>query len=540
MTASSQGTPQDPRLRELWRTRKVSFLVIGMVVLLPGLYVALVAVPNVYEAETVLVIRSGDEAGTSLLGRDFAPEITSSTILVPVLEGVGKIPAGMSPSERQIAVDELKESLKIAVRSGAGGETEIQISSRGHSGEELAKLVNLTAQTYVAECQKRSKTQADNVEKLRREATQLSEDFKRIGDRKAAAEAALKSFETEHADVLGEAGEDPETLLKGLIEQQKADAQTLDKTQSEIAGLETAEGLLRTRLKEVPEFIETKEVTTVRDPEYAALEHEIRMMERQLEEMLKTYTFKHPNVVELQTNLLLKRRQLRQFQDRVEDSVTHSKKDNPEYALLKGKLDDTVVKLQVERSSLPRLSARQEALAKRITSLQGLIGSYRKLKNDLAEAQKQYNQLEATLRDRNDKLTIALKAVEAVPEINRLAAVPTVPVGPRRSLYLLGVLVLAVLAARLAMSAAFRLGTGFASEYELGRITGVPVAGSISALAGTEAHRRERLRKRIKLAVLLGLVVLVIAAVTVMLKNPAETRKYLERKVEGVSGVFRF
>jgi hypothetical protein len=405
---------------------------------------------------------------------------------------------------------------------------------------ELGKLVNLTAQTYVADCQKRSKAQADSVEKLRQEATQLSEDFKKTGERKTSAEAALKAFETEHADVLGEAGGDPETVLKGLVDQQKADAQTLDKTQAEIAGLETAESLLRTRLKEVPEFIETKEVTTVRDPERVALEHEIRMMERQLEEMLKTYTFKHPDVIELQTNLLLKRRQFRQLQERVEDSVKHSKKDNPEYALLKGKLDDTVVKLQVERSSVSRLSARQEALTRRIASLQGLIGSYRKLKDDLADAQKQYKEQEAALRDRNDKLTIALKAVEPVPEISRLAEIPTVPVGPRRSVYFLGVLILAVLAGRLAMSAAFRLGTGFASEYEVGRITGVSVAGSISALAGTEAHRRERVRKRIKLGVLLGLAALVIAAVTVMLKNPAETRKYLERKVEGVSGVFRF
>jgi uncharacterized protein involved in exopolysaccharide biosynthesis len=249
----------------------------------------------------------------------------------------------------------------------------------------------------------------------------------------------------------------------------------------------------------VPEFIETKEVTTVPDPERGALEQDIRVMERQLEEMLRTFTFKHPDVIDLTKKIDAKRQQLEKLQGRVEDTVKQSKKDNPEYALLKGKLDDAEVKLQVDRGSLTRLSARQDGLAKRIASLQGLIGSYRKLKDNLAQAQKQYAEQETALRDRDNQLAAALKTVEPVPEISRPARVPTDPVGPRRSLYFLAAWVLAMLGGRLAMSASYRMSHGFASEYELEQITGMSVAGSISAVDGTEAHRRERLRKRIRL-----------------------------------------
>jgi capsular polysaccharide biosynthesis protein len=522
MSAPSQENPEGPRLRELWRTRKISFLIGAAVVLLLGLYAALVAVPNVYEAQTVLTVRSGDTGATALLTRNFASEITSNTVLVPVVEGIGKTPAGTSPSERQAAVDALRESLQIVnVHSVSGGETEIRISSRGASGKELAALVNLTAGTYVADCQKRTKAQSDSVEKLRQEAALLSGNFQKTAEQKTSAEEALKTFETEHADVLGEVGGDPDAVLKGFMEQQKTDTQTLDKTQAEIEELKTAADLLRTRLKDVPQFIETKEVTTVPDPERAALEHEVRMMERQLEEMLRNFTFKHPEVIELTKKIDAKRQQLEKLQGRVEDTVKQSKKDNPEYALLKGKLDDAEVKQQVERGSVSRLSLRQEGLAKRIASLQGLIGSYRKLKDNLAQAQKQYAEQETALRDRNNQLAAASKTVEPVPEIGRPAGVPTDPVGPRRSLYFLAALILAMLGGRLSMSAAYRLSHGFASEYELKQITGMSVAGSISAMEGTEAARHELLRKRIRLVALVGLAALVIAAVAVILGNSA-------------------
>ena len=93
--------------------------------------------------------------------------------------------------------------------------------------------------------------------------------------------------------------------------------------------------------------------------------------------------------------------------------------------------------------------------------------------------------------------------------------------GPRRSLYFLAALILAMLGGRLSMSAAYRLSHGFASEYELKQITGMSVAGSISAMEGTEAARHELLRKRIRLVALVGLAALVIAAVAVILGNSA-------------------
>ena len=507
---------------ELWRTHKLSFFLTGYAVMLAGLYLTLVALPNVYEAEAVLVVRSDDPNRIVLPGGKFSPEIKSTTVLSSVAEGIGKLSANAPPTTRQSVVRELRDRLKVVEREGPGAETEIRISSRGHDREELVQLVRATTQAYIDRCRKRDETRKGDLEKLRTAWAGLSEDFQKASGELREANAALVKFRTENADALGQTGGDPEAALKRVVEQHTGTAAELEKTQADVAGLEAAEKLLRTRLKDVPEFIDKKEVTSIRDPERVALEREIGMMQRQLDAMLKTYTYKHPEVVALQTNLLVKKRQLRELNQRVDQSVKSTKEQNTQYTVLKGKLDDTVVRLQIARSSLESLRKNEATLKGRIGVLRKLTEAHRKLKAELAASEKTHLERETALQAKKKALDAATLAAEPVPEINTPVKAPTKPVGPPRSLYLVGVLIVSLLAARIAMSAAFRMSTRFGSAYELRRIADASVAATIRAVPGTKADRRRRRRKRIKLGWMLVLTGVVIAAALMMLSYRPE------------------
>jgi hypothetical protein len=219
----------------------------------------------------------------------------------------------------------------------------------------------------------------------------------------------------------------------------------------------------------------------------------------------------------MQENILLKRRQLRQLNESVQDSVKSLKEPNPEYSVLKGKLDDTVMKLQLTRSSLTLMTAKQPELAGRIDALRQFLASHLKLEDELADSQKRHDAGRSELERAQAACEAALKSLEPVPEINRLAQVPTEPVGVPRPVYFVAVVVAALLAGRLGMSAAFRLSGGVASEFELSRIAALPVTASISAVSGSEAERSLRLRKRIGLGILLAAAAIVIAAAIVLL-----------------------
>ena len=254
----------------------------------------------------------------------------------------------------------------------------------------------------------------------------------------------------------------------------------------------------------------------MRDPERVKLEREIAGMEQQLQEMLKVYTFKHPEVIALQTEILLKKRQLRQFQDRVEDSVKSSKEQNPEYGVLKGKLDDAVVKLQIARSSLKPLQNQQQATIDRANALAEFVGPYRKLKDRLSSDVALQQEAEKTLKDKTAEMRSALASLEPRTEILKPAEVPTRPSGPARSLYVVCSVILAFAAGLIGMSASCRFSPHFASEFELERLTGSTVAAGISAAAGTEAEARLRRRRRLRATTMIVILALAAAAVFVM------------------------
>jgi len=517
MSTTDHGSSSFRTLRELWRSHKVAFVVTLCITMLAGLYMTLNMLPDVYEAKAVLVRRPSTRAAAT---RSLGTTVLSRDVLAAAAREMRLLAADALPSDRERVVDRLEGMLKVATPTP----TEIAILGRGHDKTELVLLVNTVARTYVtrlATANDAATSQATSLREARaRELEALAAEEKRHARELAAATAALDRFEAEHADVLGRTGSDPLKTLEELTAEHKEKSKALAALRTKVKALEAGAGILRDKLKTVPEFIETRETTTERDPERTMLEREIRLMERQLDQMLKTYTYKHPEVLKHQMNLLVKKRQLRQLKTRVETRVRSTREPNLEYAALKGKLDDKMVQLQEVRSALAELNGKPEALAKRTDALRELVGSHRMLTDKVATSTKRHQKAKTDLAAKTATPEAPVVTLEPAPEISRKADIGSVRlVGPRRSLWVTGAAVLSVVLGLAAMSVTFHLSPGFSSAYEVSRITGTGVYGTISAVAGTDAARRRRLRKLAKLGILLVLTAVAALAAGVMLSG---------------------
>ena len=515
MTAIPQPLPAVSVRTERWRRHGLAFAAAAAVVLLAGFHVAWRVLPNEYETDAVLTTSAPDASGL-MTGND-AADVTRPAVLEPAAERLKRVAPGASPAAREAAAAELREQLTVVAGAPGMGETEVRVSARGGDAAGLANLVNAVAECYVSERASRNLAATQKAAGLSTETAALKSRLETLAPELESARAALSDFERQNPSALTDAGSDPDASLKTLLDETNQAASDYEKRQAEVAGLVEAEKLLRDRLKDVPEFSVTQEVTTVRNPELVALEREIRQMEKQLEDMLTRYTFRHPEVIALQTDLLLKKRQLQQLQQRVDDSVKTSKSQNPEYAVLKGKLDDTVVKLQVAKSALTPSANRKQSLAARFDALRAFLEPHRRLKTSLAQKEKLRQETESQIQAKSDELKAVQAALAPVPKLSRRAEVPATPTGPQRGAYALLAAVLALGAGWLSMASARRLSPRFAGPGEVERFVphGV-VAAAVGAAEGTEAHGVERMRRRLYLATTLGIVAVALIAAFAM------------------------
>jgi len=502
------------RLRsERWRRHALAFAAAAAAVLLAGFQVAWRVLPNEYETDAVLTTSAGN---VPLMTGDYAADVARPAVLESAAERLKMVTPEASPAARQAAAAEIRERLTVVADAPRTGETEVRVAACGRDAAKLAELVNAVAECYVSEREARNLAATQKTGALSTEAAALKSRLETLAPELESARAALNDFERQNPSALTDAGSDPDASLKTLLDETNQAASDDEKKQAEVAGLEEAEKLLRERLKDVPEFVETREVTTVRNPELLALEREIRQMEKQLEDLLTRYTFRHPEVIALQTDLLLKKRQLRQYQERVDDSVKTSKLQNPEYAVLKGKLDDTVVKLQVAKSALTPSANRKQSLAARFDALRAFLEPHRRLKTSLAQKEKLRQETESQIKTRSDEMKAVQAMLEPVPKLARRAEVPATPAGPRRAAWALLAAVLALGAGWLSMVSAHRLSPRFAGPGEVERFAGAPVAAAVGAAEGTEADGVERMRRRLYLATTLGIVAIALIAAFAM------------------------
>ena len=508
---SIPNPPSAPGSRtERWRRHALAFVVGSALVLLAGLYVAFLAIPNEYEAEAVLTVSRAEA------GRDYAAEATHPAVLEAAAVRLGLADAKRD-AEREAAGLELRDRLTVASpKPSPSGETEIRVSTSGRTPKALADLVNTVAGIYASQCETRNRAAEAKVQSLAGDSERLTKGLAEATTMATAAAAARRDFELAHSEARSDGGGDPEAALRALVGEQEKAAADYEKTQGEIAGLTDGEKILRARLKEVPETVVTQEVTTVRNPEVVRLEKEIQQMQRQLEDLLKMYTFKHPEVIALQTDLLQKKRQLGALETRVDDSVKNSRAPNPEYALVKGKLDDTVVKLQVAKTALAPIASRRDAAAARVERLRAFVGPDRKLIERAAETAKLQQDNEALLKKTAEDLQAARAGLAPVPTLTRAAQSPVRPVRPNRTLFALFAVVAAALAGAFSVSAAAGLSPGFAGPAETERFAGAPVIGRVGAAQDTEAVGLVRTRRRLYAAATLGIAALTLLAAGVM------------------------
>jgi len=522
MTSWSQESSGLQTLRELWRLHRLSFVVTASLVFVIGVFLLFTFLPDTYRAETVAEW-APDETAAPYGERDFASEIQSPSVLSAAVTEMERLPADASSSQQHRTMEELARTISVSTARVPGGPTEIRISSRSVSRESAALTADCVAQAWVASRVKQYESEMAKLRQLEDTAGTLEKDVTEALERMKSAESALGTFETEQAGALAEAHGDFQTAQSQLAAELRGTQREIDRMRTELAGLEAAAIPLREKLKTVPEFIKTQEVTTKPDPRRTALEDDIRLMRRQLEEMLQTYTFRHPEVQRLQNNILLKQRELRELTGRVQDSVRSTENQNPEYAVFKARLEDTEVRLNTTRGSIERLVEKQRELEKHIDSFRQLSERHQALRTDLAAARRQHEEASKALEEKKQTFDSAKRRVEPAPRIVQAATIPTEVTGPPKPPFVLGVLFLAALFGALGMSATSRLGTTFAGSSELARLTRLPLVGTLGAIRGTEAAGRRKRREKVGLILSLAMPAAALLAVGLMLLHRAAT-----------------
>jgi uncharacterized protein involved in exopolysaccharide biosynthesis len=502
--------------REFLRTRSAVFWTVSLLVFIAGLCLA-VTMGDVYRAQAVLTRPSGDH-GPAVAGPDVASEVKSPAVMKAVARDSGELKSDAGPAEAEAAVEAVASRIDVAAAQTAQGDVEIRISVVGSKPEELANLANLTARSYVAACERSATASRQNLDRRKTKLAEMKADCDNVSLRADEAKKEYEAFLTKNVDILGGAATlDAEAAAAAIRSDLDKTVKALEAVPGEVQALEESEKLLRGRLKEVPETIEEKSVTSVPDPERVALERELRNLEMQREEMLKTYTPRHPDVVKILENIDTKRRQLKEIKDRTQDTVTNTRKPNPEYTLLKGRLDEVVVKLQYTKSSQKTLAEKRDALKTRVERVVSVTGEARRLSETETQAKKRAEELAAALRREETSVRAAGDSVGVAPKLLRPAEKPTVPVGPDR--VMIGVLALLVglVTGFLATAGSWLFGGVFAGPLEVLPFAGIPVAGRIRIIEKTpaaEGARRRRMKRAAALAagLLVAVVLLAVAA----------------------------
>ena len=514
MTLNVQTDSALRRLFRVWRTHTLSFAVVGAIVFMVGLHLSLNAVSDVYETKAVLVYTPADASERANVATPVHSDVVTDDAVARAAEALERITPDTLPSTRKMIIDKLRGQL--TVRTPDVGE--IEIAARGSDTGTIVVLVNHVAAGYIARCEQDRRTFVENAGTRRRELTALADALKEAEAALSRAREDVNTFETTHADVIRRSGPDLETATRELRKQHERMEAYARAVKVEITGIEQNRAFLVERLRTVPEFIETRETTTEPDSDRRRLEREIRAMEVDLKQKLTEYTRKHPEIIKREFDLLAKRRELRTLKRRVETTIKSRKEANPEYVDTKRRLNDAVTELQRKRNALKGASAEADRLARRIDALEGLIKPHRQRREALAAKTRLAAEAKNALDAKTREAAAERETAAPVPHVNRLASIETCrKVGPRRTLYLVGALAVALLAGVAASSTAFRLSPGFASAEEITRVTGVATVGAVSAVTGTEADRRRRLWKHVRLLALLGILAVVVASAATML-----------------------
>lgn len=383
-------------------------------------------------------------------------------------------------AQREALVSDVSARLSIGA---ARGDNLYTLAFRDDKPERAKRVVQSFVSMFVESGLGDKRKDTDSARRF------IEEQIKSYAQKLDEAETRLKEFKLRNIDRMGEAGKDSLTQLaeaNARLTQVRLDLREAEESRDAIKREMDAAATM-------PDDVAGASLPG----EPHELDGRIEILNRQLDEMLRSYTDNHPDVKST-------RRLLAQLQKQREDDlkarrasasgVPSSANANPMYQQLKMAMTEAEATVASLRTRVAEYEARV-AQARQLVKLGPQIEQeYAQLNRDYDTNKRNYDELVSRRESAN--ISVDLDSTGGMAEFRLIDPpnVPTKPSSPNRS-----VLIPAAGAGSLALGVALafllsQLRPAFHDSRTLREVSGLPILGSVSLVADPSAERRERRR----------------------------------------------
>jgi polysaccharide chain length determinant protein (PEP-CTERM system associated) len=485
-----------------WRYRWAGLAAAWLVAVLGWLYVF--ALPDHYEAHSRVFVDTRTILRPALQGlavnEDLNAEVNyvrqallGGPALLMVAQEVGMLPhSGASTDQQAAAVEALATNTTITVKS-AGSETEDPERSAGNiyniaylDADRLRalKVVGALSQALVTGTVHSTHAESEGAQRF------LETELQDYEQRLKAAEAKLAKFKSEHLGVMpSESG--------GYFAQLFKENQAIEDTQYKLRTTESRRATLEHQLRGDAAVSAVGGGLGGAGGDTLTL---IAQAQAHLDELLLKYTDKHPDVIAARETLTeLKQRraaEIASLRSGDANAAAMSRASaNPVYQGIALQLNQAEVDISDLKSELADHKAKAEQLRTMLNTAPQVEAQYAQLSRDYEVTKDQYTTMRANL----EKTRVGGKANEAGSVRFTVVQPPTVgqaPVWPNRPLFLIGVLILALLAGVGAAYGLNLLQPVAGSARTLAALTGATVLGVVGNAFPEESAREARRDRR--------------------------------------------
>jgi len=491
------------QLRGLWRFRWIGVMAAWVVLLLALLVITLL--PDRYQGSATVFVNTQTalSAATRSLSIDTNVESQIQRVreallggpqLAKIADETGLTAKATTPQERQKVIDKLRWEIQISGNvNGQGPGSGTYVISYAHRDRETSlKVVDRFVNTFVEETLGGKRADSEQTQQFL--AEQIAGEEKQL----RSSEEALATFKKEHVGLLP--GEQ-----KDYFQRLDAELVALDAAQTKLSVANTRRSAIQQQLRGeqplIPGVPERPNAVAGSDGDTAT---RLRQSQKQLDELLLSFTEKHPKVVELRNNIAqLEKRQAEEMDAARRGDVGAAARSGLTTSLVYQNLQLQYNEVGVEIAGLQADIANR---SQRVAKLRGMMNTAPEVEAQYTSLNRDYGVVKARYEALVDQLGRARLGEQAAQtgvvgfDIVDPARASFDPVFPKRPLLAIAALMGSVVAG---FGVAFLLNVlrpVFGSVQHLHEVTGLPVLGAVS-MTWIERHD---LRLRRSALVLVG------------------------------------
>ena len=478
---------------------KKHFIIISTWLICPIGWIFVSSLPDQYEAEARVYVDTQSLLRPLMKGLMVETDPNTQIRLMvktllsrPNLERIARMNdldlTAKDTDEFDVIVEDLKEDIKI---SSAGKENIYTLSIRESSPQLAKNIVQAALTVFIENTLGETRSDTDTAQKF------LKEQIEDYEQKLTLAEQKLTQFKQKYSGIMPSDSNSFYAALDNAKRLLKATNLQLLETQTRLASAKAQLNKEGSSGKSVSDnVIEENAITTTYD-------ESILKMQAQLDDLLISYTERHPDVKELTRRLSelkkLRRQELNNYYsvDSGDSESGNSTNQNPVYQAMKiqvNQLENEVASLQVRandyQTEVTLLNDKIHVLPEVEAELSGLNRDYEINKKKYEE-----------LLSRRETASLA-KQADATSDKIQFRVIdppraPIAPAGPYRILFFFAVLLAALGAGIGAAILSIQINPTVLSASQLARTTQIPIFGIVGAspILGLEQKNRKSTRR---------------------------------------------